>query len=46
MMQKRVTQLVMDSFGSQLYAKAMDCLKALRSESVKVGVCVQYMAKC
>ena len=36
MMQKRVIQIVMDSFGSQFYSKAMECLKVLREESVKV----------
>ena len=35
-MQKRVIQIVMDSFGSQFYSKAMECLKVLRDESVKV----------
>ena len=38
MMQKRVIQIVMDSFGSQFYGKAMECLKVLREESVKVSV--------
>ena len=36
MMQKRVIQIVTDSFGSQFYSKAMECLKVLREESVKV----------
>ncbi|XP_006814625.1 X-ray repair cross-complementing protein 5-like [Saccoglossus kowalevskii] len=35
-MQQRVTQLVMDSFGTQFYDKAMDCLKTLRKESAKL----------
>ncbi|XP_060075599.1 X-ray repair cross-complementing protein 5-like isoform X2 [Ylistrum balloti] len=34
-MQKRIEQIVVDSFGAQFYPKAMDCLKALRSNSVK-----------
>ena len=37
MMQKRIVQIIMDSFGAQFYGKAMDCLKALREESIKVG---------
>lgn len=35
-MQKRVEQLVTDSFGPQFYGKALDCLKALRQQSIKV----------
>ncbi|BFZ21576.1 hypothetical protein BsWGS_24615 [Bradybaena similaris] len=34
-MQKRIEQLVMDSFGQQFYSKALDCLKVLRQESVQ-----------
>ncbi|XP_061178116.1 X-ray repair cross-complementing protein 5-like [Saccostrea echinata] len=34
-MQKRVEQLVTDSFGPQFYGKASDCLKALREQSIK-----------
>ncbi|XP_048780641.2 X-ray repair cross-complementing protein 5-like isoform X2 [Ostrea edulis] len=34
-MQKRVEQLVTDSFGPQFYGKALDCLKTLREQSVK-----------
>lgn len=34
-MQKRVKQLVTDSFGPQFYGKALDCLKALRQQSIK-----------
>jgi ATP-dependent DNA helicase 2 subunit 2 len=34
-MQKRIIQIVTDSFGSQFYSKAMDCLKALRDECIK-----------
>lgn len=36
-MQKRVEQLVTDSFGPQFYGKALDCLKALRQQSIKVS---------
>ncbi|KAK7091978.1 hypothetical protein V1264_009592 [Littorina saxatilis] len=34
-MQERIQQIVTDSFGQQFYGKAMDCLKALRTESIK-----------
>ncbi|XP_071110687.1 X-ray repair cross-complementing protein 5-like [Haliotis cracherodii] len=34
-MQKRVEQIVTDSFGTQFYGKAMECLKALRQECIK-----------
>ncbi|XP_021378174.1 X-ray repair cross-complementing protein 5-like [Mizuhopecten yessoensis] len=34
-MQKRVEQIVLDSFGAQFYPKAMDCLQALRKHSIK-----------
>jgi ATP-dependent DNA helicase 2 subunit 2 len=49
MMKERILQLVSDSFGSQLYSKAMDCLKAFRSESIKVRVnCYKFhvVASC
>lgn len=36
MMQKMIIQLVVESFATQSYPKAMDCLKALRRESIKV----------
>jgi len=36
MMQKRLTSLVVESFGAQSYKKAMDCLTLLRAESIKV----------
>lgn len=39
-MQDRITQIVTDSFGQQFYGKAMDCLKVLRQECIKVGVAV------
>ncbi|XP_014668438.1 PREDICTED: X-ray repair cross-complementing protein 5-like [Priapulus caudatus] len=35
MLQKRIVQLVVDSFGAQLYSKAIECLHALRDDSVK-----------
>lgn len=35
-MQKMIIQLVVESFATQAYPKAMDCLKALRRESIKV----------
>ncbi|GFO44853.1 X-ray repair cross-complementing protein 5-like [Plakobranchus ocellatus] len=33
-MQKRIQQVVMDSFGQQFYGKALDCLKALRQTCI------------
>ncbi|KAK3726182.1 hypothetical protein RRG08_031509 [Elysia crispata] len=33
-MQKRIQQVVGDSFGQQFYGKAMDCLKALRQNCI------------
>ncbi|GFS04275.1 X-ray repair cross-complementing protein 5-like [Elysia marginata] len=33
-MQKRIQQVVVDSFGQQFYGKAMDCLKALRQTCI------------
>ncbi|KAL3890820.1 hypothetical protein ACJMK2_003097 [Sinanodonta woodiana] len=41
-MQKRIKQLVVDSFGDQFYEKAMDCLKTLRKECVKKSEPRQY----
>ena len=38
MLQKVIQQIIMDSFGSQSYGKAIDCMKALRVESIKVAV--------
>jgi len=35
MMQKRIVQLVTDSFGTQLYGKALDCLKTYREQAIK-----------
>ncbi|CAH1774598.1 unnamed protein product [Owenia fusiformis] len=35
MMQKKLIEIVMDSFGTQAYSKAMDCLTVLRQESIK-----------
>lgn len=34
-MQKRIEQIVMDSFGAQFYPKALDCLKTLRKQCIK-----------
>jgi len=42
-MQKRVTDLVLESFGTQSYKKAMDCLRVLREESIKVHHCPPFM---
>lgn len=36
-MKSRIWQLVMDSIGSQLFPKAMDCLKSLREECIRVS---------
>ena len=38
MLQQRVVQFVMDSFGSQAYSKALDCLKTFRLETIKVRI--------
>ena len=35
-MRERILQLVLDSFRDQFYAKALDCVKVLRQEAVKV----------
>jgi Ku C terminal domain like len=35
-MQKRIADLIFDSFGTQSYPKAMSCLQVLRVEAVKV----------
>ena len=37
-MRKRIEQIVMDSFGDQFYEKALDCLKCLREQCIKVGI--------
>ncbi|KAK6187037.1 hypothetical protein SNE40_006287 [Patella caerulea] len=34
-MEKRIEQIVMDSFGTQFYGKASDCVKAYRAECIK-----------
>lgn len=34
-LQKRIEQLVLESFGSQFFKKAMDCLQSLRTESLQ-----------
>ena len=36
-MSKRIQQIVIDSFGDQFYEKALDCLKCLREQCIKVG---------
>ncbi|XP_035659820.1 X-ray repair cross-complementing protein 5-like [Branchiostoma floridae] len=36
-LQKRIEEIVMESFGDQFYGKAMECLLALRKESAKLG---------
>ena len=47
MMKARISQLVMDSFGAQLYAKAMDCIHALRQEALKVfNNCLCFYGLC
>ena len=38
MLQKVLLDVIVNSFGSQSYGKAMDCLKALRKESIKVSL--------
>ena len=35
-MRERILQLVLDSFRNQFYTKALDCVKALREEAIKV----------
>ena len=37
MMIERILQLVSDSFGDQLYGKAIDCLTTLRKQAIKNG---------
>lgn len=37
-MRERIVQLVLDSFGDQFYGKALDCVKALRVEAIKVEI--------
>ena len=37
-MRERILQLVLDSFRDQFYAKALDCVKTLRKEAMKVGM--------
>ena len=41
-MQKQIIQIVMDSFGAQLYGKAMDCLKVLREQCIQVHLFYCY----
>lgn len=35
MMRERILQLIFDSFGSQLFSKAVDSLRAYRAQSLK-----------
>ena len=35
-MKERILQLVLDSFRDQFYPKALDCVKTLRKEALKV----------
>ena len=35
-LQSRATQFVLESFGSQAFGKALDCIKAMRSAAIKV----------
>lgn len=37
-MEKRIQQIVLDSFGDQFYEKAIDCLKCLREQCIKVSL--------
>lgn len=39
-------QLVLDSFGDQFYGKALDCVKALRVEAIKVEIPPGYPHDC
>ena len=36
-MKERILQLVLDSFRDQFYPKALDCVKTLREEALKVN---------
>ena len=44
-MQKRIEQIVMDSFGAQFYPKAVDCLKTLRQQCIKVRCHYSFILK-
>ena len=37
-MRERILQLVLDSFRDQFYVKALDCVKTLREEAMKVRI--------
>ena len=39
-------QLVLDSFRDQFYGKALDCVKALRVEAIKVQIPQRYEHDC
>ncbi|WAR17089.1 XRCC5-like protein [Mya arenaria] len=41
-MQKRIQQIVLDSFGDQFYGKAMECVKCLREQCIKKQEPSQY----
>ena len=45
-MRERIVQLVLDSFGDQFYGKALDCVKALRVEAIKVEIPPGYPHDC
>ncbi|WAR17053.1 XRCC5-like protein [Mya arenaria] len=40
--QKRIQQIVLDSFGDQFYGKAMECVKCLREQCIKKQEPSQY----
>ena len=42
-MQEVTLKLVKESFGDTYYNKALDCVKALRSEAVRVSTCIHMM---
>ena len=45
-MRERIVQLVLDSFRDQFYGKALDCVKALRVEAIKVQIPQGYQYDC
>lgn len=45
-MRERIVQLVLDSFRDQFYGKALDCVKALRVEAIKVQIPQGYQHDC
>ena len=42
MIEKRIVQLVTDSFGTQYFGKALDCVKAYREQAIKVWEFTYY----